>query len=141
MVVSECFERNVKGKISKMETVKIILRGQAQKDHALKSLMNIEFNPDKLMELTIKPFKKNRSIAQNSLYWKWMMICAHEMGYTKEGMHQTFMRELLAPIIIDTPSGDVMEYSTRKLNVKEMAAYMEQVSFTAGEYGVKLPNE
>jgi len=124
-----------------METVKIILRGQAQKDHALKSLMNIEFNPDKLMELTIKPFKKNRSIAQNSLYWKWMMICAHEMGYTKEGMHQTFMRELLAPIIIDTPSGDVMEYSTRKLNVKEMAAYMEQVSFTAGEYGVKLPNE
>ena len=124
-----------------METVKIILRGQAQKDHALKSLMNIEFNPDKLMELTIKPFKKNRSIAQNSLYWKWMMICAHEMGYTKEGMHQTFMRELLAPIIIDTPSGDVMEYSTRKLNVKEMAAYMEQVSFTAGEYGVKLPHE
>ena len=103
--------------------------------------MNIEFNPDKLMELTIKPFKKNRSIAQNSLYWKWMMICAHEMGYTKEGMHQTFMRELLAPIIIDTPSGDVMEYSTRKLNVKEMAAYMEQVSFTAGEYGVKLPHE
>ena len=124
-----------------METVKIILRGQAQKDHALKSLMNIEFNPDKLMELTIKPFKKNRSIAQNALYWKWMMICADELGYTKEGMHQTFMRELLAPIIIDTPSGDVMEYSTRKLNVKEMAAYMEQVSFTAGEYGVKLPNE
>ena len=124
-----------------METVKIILRGQAQKDHALKSLMNIEFNPDKLMELTIKPFKKNRSVAQNSLYWKWMMICADELGYTKDGMHQTFMRELLAPIIIDTPSGDVMEYSTRKLNVKEMAAYMEQVSFTAGEYGVKLPHE
>ena len=124
-----------------METVKIILRGQAQKDHALKSLMNIEFNPDKLMELTIKPFKKNRSIAQNALYWKWMMICADELGYTKDGMHQTFMRELLAPIIIDTPSGDVMEYSTRKLNVKEMSSYMEQVSFTAGEYGVKLPNE
>jgi len=124
-----------------METVKIILRGQAQKDHALKSLMNIEFNPDKLMELTIKPFKKNRSLKQNALYWKWMMICADELGYTKEGMHQTFMRELLAPIIIDTPSGDVMEYSTRKLNVKEMATYMEQVSFTAGEYGVKLPNE
>ena len=141
MVVSECFERNVKGEISKMETVKIILRGQAQKDHALKSLMNIEFNPDKLMELTIKPFKKNRSVAQNALYWKWMMICADELGYTKDGMHQTFMRELLAPIIIDTPSGDVMEYSTRKLNVKEMATYMEQVSFTAGEYGVKLLNE
>jgi hypothetical protein len=103
--------------------------------------MNIEFNPDKLMELTIKPFKKNRSVAQNSLYWKWMMICADELGYTKEGMHQTFMRELLAPIIIDTPSGDVMEYSTRKLNVKEMATYMEQVSFTAGQMGVKLPHE
>ena len=124
-----------------MEAVRIILRGQAQKDHALKSLMNIEFNQDKLMELTIKPHKKNRSLEQNALYWKWMMICADELGYTKDGMHQTFMRELLAPIIIDTPSGDVMEYSTRKLNVKEMAAYMEQVSFTAGEYGVKLPHE
>ena len=124
-----------------METVKIILRGQAQKDHALKSLMNIEFNPDKLMELTIKPHKKNRSLEQNALYWKWMMICADELGYTKEGMHQTFMRELLAPIIIDTPSGDVMEYSTRKLNVKEMSSYMEQVSFTAVAYGVKLPHE
>jgi len=124
-----------------MEAVRIILRGQAQKDHALKSLMNIEFNQDKLMELTIKPHKKNRSLEQNALYWKWMMICADELGYTKDGMHQTFMRELLAPIIIDTPSGDVMEYSTRKLNVKEMSSYMEQVSFTAGEYGVKLPNE
>ena len=124
-----------------MEAVRIILRGQAQKDHALKSLMNIEFNPDKLMELTIKPYKKNRSLEQNALYWKWMMICADELGYTKEGMHQTFMRELLAPIIIDTPSGDVMEYSTRKLNVKEMSSYMEQVSFTAVAYGVKLPHE
>tara|TARA_R110002167_G_scaffold214000_2_gene418576 strand:- start:52 stop:426 length:375 start_codon:yes stop_codon:yes gene_type:complete len=124
-----------------MEAVRIILRGQAQKDHALKSLMNIEFNPDKLMELTIKPHKKNRSLEQNALYWKWMMICADELGYTKEGMHQTFMRELLAPIIIDTPSGDVMEYSTRKLNVKEMSSYMEQVSFTAVAYGVKLPHE
>ena len=124
-----------------METVRIILRGVKQLDHALATLQALPLDPDKLFELTIKPYKKNRSIAQNSLYWKWMMICAHEMGYTKEGMHQTFMRELLAPIIIDTPSGDVMEYSTRKLNVKEMAAYMEQVSFTAGQMGVKLPHE
>ena len=124
-----------------MEAVRIILRGQAQKDHALKSLMNIEFNPDKLMELTIKPYKKNRSLEQNALYWKWMMICADELGYTKEGMHQTFMHELLLPIIVDTPLGEIVEYTTTKLKVKEMASYMEQVSFTAGQMGVKLPHE
>ena len=121
--------------------IKIILRSDIQINHAIHTLKELKINPEELFELTIKPYKKNRSLEQNALYWKWMMICADELGYTKEGMHQTFMRELLAPIIIDTPSGDVMEYSTRKLNVKEMATYMEQVSFTASEYGVKLPNE
>ena len=121
--------------------IKIILRSDIQINHAIHTLKELKINPEELFELTIKPYKKNRSLEQNALYWKWMMICADELGYTKEGMHQTFMRELLAPIIIDTPSGDVMEYSTRKLNVKEMSSYMEQVSFTAGEYGVKLPNE
>ena len=121
--------------------IKIILRSDIQINHAIHTLKELKINPEELFELTIKPYKKNRSLEQNALYWKWMMICADELGYTKEGMHQTFMRELLKPIIVDTPSGDVMEYSTRKLNVKEMSSYMEQVSFTAGEYGVKLPNE
>ena len=121
--------------------IKIILRSDIQISHAIHTLKELKINPEELFELTIKPYKKNRSLEQNALYWKWMMICADELGYTKEGMHQTFMRELLAPIIIDTPSGDVMEYSTRKLNVKEMSSYMEQVSFTAVAYGVKLPHE
>ena len=121
--------------------IKIILRSDIQINHAIHTLKELKINPEELFELTIKPYKKNRSLEQNALYWKWMMICADELGYTKEGMHQTFMRELLAPIIIDTPSGDVMEYSTRKLNVKEMSSYMEQVSFTAVAYGVKLPHE
>ena len=121
--------------------IKIILRSDIQISHAIHTLKELKINPEELFELTIKPYKKNRSLEQNALYWKWMMICADELGYTKDGMHQTFMRELLAPIIIDTPSGDVMEYSTRKLNVKEMSSYMEQVSFTAVAYGVKLPHE
>ena len=121
--------------------IKIILRSDIQINHAIHTLKELKINPEELFELTIKPYKKNRSLEQNALYWKWMMICADELGYTKEGMHQTFMRELLKPIIVDTPSGDVMEYSTRKLNVKEMSSYMEQVSFTAVAYGVKLPHE
>ena len=124
-----------------METVKIILRGVKQLDHALATLQALPLDPDKLFELTIKPYKKNRSLEQNALYWKWMMICADELGYTKEGMHQTFMHELLLPIIVDTPLGEIVEYTTTKLKVKEMASYMEQVSFTAGQMGVKLPHE
>lgn len=121
--------------------IKIILRSDIQINHAIHTLKELKINPEELFELTIKPYKKNRSLEQNALYWKWMMICADELGYTKEGMHQTFMHELLLPIIVDTPLGEIVEYSTRKLKVKEMASYMEQVSFTAGQMGVKLPHE
>ena len=121
--------------------IKIILRSDIQINHAIHTLKELKINPEELFELTIKPYKKNRSLEQNALYWKWMMICADELGYTKEGMHQTFMHELLLPIIVDTPLGEIVEYTTTKLKVKEMASYMEQVSFTAGQMGVKLPHE
>tara|TARA_R110001606_G_scaffold130742_1_gene266299 strand:+ start:7 stop:402 length:396 start_codon:yes stop_codon:yes gene_type:complete len=121
--------------------IKIILRSDRQISHAIHTLKELKINPEELFELTIKPYKKNRSLEQNALYWKWMMICADELGYTKEGMHQTFMHELLLPIIVDTPLGEIVEYTTTKLKVKEMASYMEQVSFTAGQMGVKLPHE
>ena len=121
--------------------MRIILRSEQQVQYAIKFLQDFIIDPNNFEEITFKSYKQNRSLEQNALYWKWMTVCGETLGYSKDGMHQTFMREHLAPLIIDTPSGDVMEYSTKKLSVKEMSTYMENVSFTAGEYGVKLPHE
>ena len=71
--------------------------------------------------------------------WKWYSIIADDLGYTTEEIHEEFMRKLLIPITMQTPSGMVEVYSTKKLKVKEMTAYLEGIERTATEMGIALP--
>ena len=115
-----------------MEAVRIILRGQAQKDHALKTLMDIEFNPEMLLELTIKPYKKNRSLEQNDFLWALNTAYADYTGYSKNEAHEVLMREFLEPRCFDGPNGIIEVYSTKGLGVKEMNKYLETLLFYFG---------
>ena len=59
----------------------IILTGQEQVDLAIDILSNLILVP--VHQLEIKPFKKDRSLAQNSIYWKWLTILGNEYGDSK----------------------------------------------------------
>ena len=116
---------------------KIYIREERHRNYALDTIKALDI--DTVYEVTIKPYKRNRSLEQNSLMWKWYSIIADDLGYTTEEIHEEFMRKLLIPITMQTPSGLVEVYSTKKLKVKEMTAYLEGIERTATEMGIALP--
>ena len=116
---------------------KIYIREERHRNHALDTIKALDIAT--VYEVTIKPYKRNRSLEQNSLMWKWYSIIADDLGYTTEEIHEEFMRKLLIPITMQTPSGMVEVYSTKKLKVKEMTAYLEGIERTATEMGISLP--
>ena len=116
---------------------KIYIREERHRDHALETIKALDITT--VYEVTIKPYKRNRSLEQNSLMWKWYTIIANDLGYTTEEIHEEFMRKLLTPAHVYTPSGMVEVYSTKKLKVEEMTAYLEGIERTATEMGIALP--
>ena len=116
---------------------KIFIREERHRDHAISRIQAL--NKDTVWEVSIKPYKKNRSLEQNALMWKWYDILGADLGYTTEEVHEEMMRKLLTPVCINTPSGVVEVYSTRKLKVKEMAEYLQGIERTATEMGIGLP--
>jgi len=118
-----------------MEKIRIILREEDHREYAINRLRNAKLG----MEVIIQPHKTNRSLDQNALYWKWVSVMGADLGYTKDEMHESLMREHLPPRVVETMNGPVETYTTTKLSVKEMSDYMEQVSITAGKMGIVLP--
>jgi len=100
-----------------------------------------------LMEVDIKIYKKNRTKAQNRLYWKWVTTFADEFGYEKEEMHETFQlkflelrRKKVSYMEVDDsgePTGKkittelVFPQSTTKLTTKEFTDYLHKLEMTA----------
>ena len=116
---------------------KIFIREERHREHAIERIQAL--NIENVWEVSIKPYKRNRSIEQNNLYWKWLTIIANDTGYTTDEMHEEMMRQHLTPHCVNTPSGVVDVYSTKKLKVKEMTAYLEAIGMTAARMGIALP--
>jgi len=116
---------------------RIIVREERHREHALNRIKALTLAEP--WDVTIKPYKRNRSLEQNALYWKWLTIISKDLGYTVDELHEEMMRKHLAPVCINTPSGVVEVYSTKKLKVKEMTEYLEGIERTAAELGIALP--
>jgi len=118
-------------------TQRIIIREERQRLHAIDRIAAL--NIETVWDISIKPYKKNRSLEQNALMWKWNTIIGDHLGYTKDEMHEEFMRKFLPSVMIDTMSGPVEVYSTKQLKVKEMAEYLNHIERFAAEYAIVLP--
>ena len=110
---------------------------------------------DQPLQVDIKPFKKNRSVAQNALYWQWVTIIGGEIGMTKEEQHKQLKEMYLLPILErDDPDVERMAQimkaqdnvgrlaavlSTTHLNVKQFTEYLQDVESFASELGIMLP--
>ena len=51
-----------------------------------------------LLQVEIKEHKKNRSVAQNSLYWTWVTVISNEFGLLKEDVHYDLKKRILVYI-------------------------------------------
>jgi hypothetical protein len=72
-----------------------------------------------LLEVVVKEHQKDRSLLQNSLYWRWVTVIANELGLTKEDCHDDLKKRILCRIFErDDPGYNSMIRSIRKLYTK-----------------------
>ena len=92
--------------------------------------MLISRNPDVPIEVTVGPYKKNRSLAQNSMMWMWLTAHAKEFGTTKERAYEEFKYYHVRPIFIrdDEDGGFTALESAAQLNPGMMKALINVIS-------------
>jgi hypothetical protein len=98
-------------------------------------------NLDKPVSVEFKPYKPNRSKAQNRLMWKWIQIMGDDLGYEKDDLHAVLTVKFLGTVDIEAMGEKISQpVSTSKLNVKEFSVYLGRIEvFSHGELGILLP--
>lgn len=97
---------------------------------------------DKGLAVEIYEIKKKRSLDQNALFHKWVMIIADFCGYSPEGMKTAIKRKILGMNEFTDPlTGEVsyMDYSTAKLTKEQFTNLMTETQVIAGDLGLILP--
>jgi len=98
--------------------------------------------PDGNYSITIEEASKdNRSILQNRLYWKWLEIIGEDLGYMPKELHEEFI-ELYAPVytlrgLDGKPKQKPIR--TSKMDVNQMAKYMEAITIFCSQHNIRLP--
>lgn len=136
----------------------IIMTGDEQRrQNAIKAVA--ELSRDISWRVKIEPFKRDRTLAQNSLLWKWHTARAEHFGEPKAHEHHEFKRNHLLPILLrDDEYGDLtkmhgmMTYadpkihekfidmlSTTMLNTKQFTEILNEYDMVTAQQGLVLP--
>ncbi len=145
--------------------MKTVIRTESDRNRAVEIVSRL--NLDKPQEVEIREWKKNRSVAQNSLLWKWLTVIAAELGESKDEVHERYKEKLLVPILRrDDPdfaamigsvnavhaSGMKAEAmalkkeivrltSTTQMNVRQFTEYLNDIELDARNLGIILPHQ
>ena len=117
-----------------------IIRDERIRQNLLSLIETLDLS--KPWSVTVEPYKRDRSLEQNALYWRWCAHIASDTGNDKEDVHESLMRMHLMPRMgRDMATGEIVErYSTRKLKVKEFSEYLDKIhAWAAATLGIALP--
>lgn len=90
--------------------------------------------------LEIKPYKRNRSQAQNRTMWMWYGAIADHTGNTPEDVHEEMKVRALG-LESKIVAGQILirPKSTTGLDVEGMSRFMEAIQQLAAELDITLP--
>ncbi len=99
----------------------------------------------KRWEVTVKRWRKKRTLNQNALYWKWITEVVDHVsdytGYEKDEVANHCKQEFLPPKIIAIDGKRSHYRTTTNLSTKEMAEYMDRIyRWASQELGLVLPS-
>ncbi len=88
----------------------------------------------------IKPYKKNRSLAQNRTMWMWYAVLAEHLNCESEDIHEEMKVRVLGVerrTVLGQPL--IIPKSTTDLDVEGMSRFMEAIQALAADMDVVLP--
>lgn len=119
-----------------------ILRDQIHLDNCINFLRKTVCDGRTCVE--VKDYVKNRSDAQNRLYWAYMGVFAKETGDSKEMQHLNFASTLLGfDEVPGMRQGEEVVFirprHTSTLTTQEFTDYLRKIEMTAAKMGWRLP--
>ena len=120
----------------------VIIRDEGMRTRVVQHIANL--NIAKPWAITIEPYRKKRSLSQNSLMWKWVNEVAEHVrdatGQDADDIHEFFKVKFLPSKIVEI-NGETIEYrTTTKLSTAEMSQYMDMIyAWVTTELGLLLP--
>ena len=117
--------------------MKYILIDEQRRNNAIEYIKKIDIK--KPIEVLIRKYKKNRSLAQNNTYWMWIADIAPELGYTDNELHELFKVQFLGVekrIVYNIEL--VIPKSTTDLEPPEMALFLNKIEMLAHSLNIKL---
>lgn len=142
---------------------KLTISDKSSKTAAIRIIESLPFEP--LHEIDIREYKRDRSLEQNALYWKWLTVIGNELGEDKNELHEMFKDKFLVSIFErDNPEYAEMIKSLRNVyrhgmkaealalrkqvvaltsttscNVAQMTEYMDSILRHAAGLNIVLP--
>ena len=128
-------------------------------------LRHMDISAESPVQLKVTAWKRNRSVDQNRLYWKWLSILAPDLGYASTAdLHDALKLKYAVPLLIESDENYaagvvalkaslaraedeealtlrrfvVRLTSTSALSVKQMTSYLEAIEVFASEMGITL---
>jgi hypothetical protein len=143
---------------------KIAITSEELRARALTIIKGLPLSP--VYEIDIREHKKDRSVEQNALYWKWLTVIGNDLGETKEDLHERYKDKFLVHIYErDDPDYGAMVQTLRRIykqgmkeqsislhkqivsltststaTVKQMSEYMEAIEHDAASLAIRLPH-
>jgi hypothetical protein len=122
------------------EGSRYVLRSDLARSHVIARLAYLNL-ASQTWEVLIRPFRPQRSLAQNARYWALVSAVAAETGHTPEEVHEVAKARLLGlesveafGIRVDKPR------SSAELNVGDFTDYMTRFeAWVSVELGIVLP--
>jgi hypothetical protein len=120
------------------EKRKYVLRTPVQLSATINYIQNLPLNEEKPLEVVIQQHTKQRSLDQNSLYWKRVTEIAEQAWiegrqYSKEAWHQYFVSEIMPTKITDKKGKERLKFENVPMCTK--VAYVSTSNLSKESFG------
>lgn len=118
--------------------MRFLLIDDERKNNAIEFVKSINTYDGYCVE--VKPYKRNRSLNQNSTCHMWLDIIVKDTGQGIDDLKDG-IKESMGQYDVKTINGkDFIKFrSTSKFNTKTMSEFMEAIQMIAAQLGLQLP--
>mgnify|MGYP003144430547 FL=1 len=120
---------------------KWILRDHRVQDLCVDYIDSIDTRPDDLVEVIVRPYKKNRSLEQNDMFHAWCGTIAEQTGHSKGEIKDILIESVFGTEEYLNLQGEKRSRlrATSDMNVGEMSELIERTTQIGIELGAEVP--
>lgn len=116
----------------------IIFRHEEAKQQAIKRIQAIKPDAEKPLAIWIGPWRRIRTLEQNSLYWRLVGLVAGATGHDRDTLHTFFKRRAFG-VRLERIGEEMVEIvpSSAKANRGDFSELIEHVQAFIAEHGIE----